>query len=121
RRPPAPGRVPRAPVADASASGPSRRPRREAHAHLFPPPLPAEEERGSQWELSGQDRHGLPGGLPGCGANEEWSMNEPERSRAIHFTEADAAIPGPGGERSIAFLQRGSLEVKLSRPLPPNR
>ena len=48
-------------------------------------------------------------------------MNEPERSRAIHFTEADAAIPGPGGERSLAFLRRGSLEVKLSRPLPPNQ
>ncbi len=48
-------------------------------------------------------------------------MSKLDHSRVIHFAEAQARIPGPGGERSISFLRRGSLDVKLSRPLPPNQ
>jgi mannose-6-phosphate isomerase-like protein (cupin superfamily) len=49
-------------------------------------------------------------------------MSTPDRSRVIHFAEARARIPGPGGERAITFLRRGSLDVKLSaQPLVPNR
>ncbi len=48
-------------------------------------------------------------------------MSKPDESRVIHFAEARARIPGPNGERSINFLRRGSLDVKLSRPLPPNQ
>ncbi len=42
-------------------------------------------------------------------------------SRVIHFAAAQADIPGPRGERSISLLRRGSLDVKFSRPLPPNQ
>jgi mannose-6-phosphate isomerase-like protein (cupin superfamily) len=48
-------------------------------------------------------------------------MNKPDESCVIHFAEAQAQIPGPNGERSINFLRRGSLDVNLSRPLPPNQ
>ena len=48
-------------------------------------------------------------------------MSKPDHTRVIRFAEAQAGIPGPGGERSISFLQRGSLDVKLSRPLAPNQ
>jgi len=48
-------------------------------------------------------------------------MSRPVRSRVIHFAEAQAGIPGPGGERSITLLERGSLDVRLSIPLPPNK
>jgi mannose-6-phosphate isomerase-like protein (cupin superfamily) len=47
-------------------------------------------------------------------------MSKPDESRVIHFAEAQARIPGPNGERSINFFRRGSLDVNLSRPLPPN-
>lgn len=30
-------------------------------------------------------------------------------------------MPGPAGEHSISLFRRGSLEVKLSRPVPPNQ
>ena len=48
-------------------------------------------------------------------------MSKPDESRVIHFAEAQARIPGPNGERSINFLRRGSLDVNLPRPLPPNQ
>src|SRR5215472_5237170 len=51
----------------------------------------------------------------------EASMSKPDKSRVIHFAEAQAHIPGPNGERSINFLRRGSLDVNLSGPLPPNQ
>ncbi len=47
-------------------------------------------------------------------------MSKPDHSRVIHFAEAQAGIPGPSGQRSISLLRHGSLDVKLSRPLPPN-
>ena len=49
-------------------------------------------------------------------------MSRPlERSRVIRFADAQSSIPGPAGERSVLVLQRGTLDVKLSFPLPPNR
>ncbi len=39
----------------------------------------------------------------------------------IHLTEAQARIPGPAGEHAISLLQRGTLNVKLSLPVPPNQ
>ena len=48
-------------------------------------------------------------------------MSTPDRSRVIHLVEARAGIPGPAGEHSVSFLQRGTLNVKLSLPVPPNQ
>ena len=48
-------------------------------------------------------------------------MSKPDRGRVIHFAEAQASIPGPDGQRALSLLRHGSLEVKLSRPLPPNQ
>lgn len=48
-------------------------------------------------------------------------MNRTERSGVIRFTDAQRSIPGPGGERSVLVLQRGTLDVKLSLPMPPNQ
>ena len=44
-----------------------------------------------------------------------------KRGRVIRLAEVEAAIPGPPGPNSAAFLQRGTLEVKFSYPLSPNR
>jgi mannose-6-phosphate isomerase-like protein (cupin superfamily) len=41
--------------------------------------------------------------------------------RVIRLGEVQAAIPGPPGPNSATFLQRGTLEVKFSYPLSPNR
>jgi len=43
-----------------------------------------------------------------------------ERSGVIRFREAQSGIPGPLGERSVLVLQRGTLDVRLSLPVPPN-
>jgi mannose-6-phosphate isomerase-like protein (cupin superfamily) len=48
-------------------------------------------------------------------------MSKPDRSRVIRLAEARAAIPGPAGEHSVSLLQRGTLNVKLSLPVPPNQ
>jgi mannose-6-phosphate isomerase-like protein (cupin superfamily) len=48
-------------------------------------------------------------------------MSKLDRSRVIRLDEAQAAIPGPGGEHSVSFLRRGTLNVKLSLPVPPNQ
>ena len=47
-------------------------------------------------------------------------MGEPERSCVIHLAEAQVAVPGPNGERSVSLLRRGTLEVKLAAPARPN-
>ncbi|HEU5237174.1 MAG TPA: cupin domain-containing protein [Pyrinomonadaceae bacterium] len=44
-----------------------------------------------------------------------------DRSRVIHLAEAEAAIPRALGEHAIGLFQRGTLSVKLSQPVPPNR
>jgi len=48
-------------------------------------------------------------------------MSKPDRSYVIHFAEAQGGIPGPAGEHSVSVLQRGTLNVKLSLPVPPNQ
>ena len=48
-------------------------------------------------------------------------MGNPVRSRVIHLGEAQGRIPGPAGEHSVSVLQRGSLNLKLSLPVPPNQ
>jgi mannose-6-phosphate isomerase-like protein (cupin superfamily) len=48
-------------------------------------------------------------------------MSKPVRSRVIRLAEAQARIPGPPGEHSVSLLQRGTLNVKLSLPVPPNQ
>jgi mannose-6-phosphate isomerase-like protein (cupin superfamily) len=44
-----------------------------------------------------------------------------DRSGVVRLAEARRRIPGPAGERAVAVLQRGSLDVALSLPLPPNQ
>jgi mannose-6-phosphate isomerase-like protein (cupin superfamily) len=48
-------------------------------------------------------------------------MNMSDRSGVIRFAEAQAFIPGPAGERAVAVLRRGSLDVVLGLPMPPNQ
>jgi mannose-6-phosphate isomerase-like protein (cupin superfamily) len=58
------------------------------------------------------------GKVPCARDGDEQARSQP----VIHLAEAEARIPGPSGERAIALLRRGSLDVKLSaRPLRPNR
>ena len=47
-------------------------------------------------------------------------MGNSDESRVIRFADAQACIPGANGERSVNFLRRDTLDVSLSRPLPPN-
>jgi mannose-6-phosphate isomerase-like protein (cupin superfamily) len=44
-----------------------------------------------------------------------------ERSRVIYLAAGQAAIPTAAGEHAIALFQHGTLTVKLSQPVPPNR
>jgi mannose-6-phosphate isomerase-like protein (cupin superfamily) len=48
-------------------------------------------------------------------------MNASDRSGVIRLADARALIPGPAGEHSASVLQRGTLDVKLSLPVRPNR
>ncbi len=48
-------------------------------------------------------------------------MSKPDRSCVIRLAQAQACIPGPAGEHSVSVLQRGTLDVKLSLPTPPNQ
>jgi mannose-6-phosphate isomerase-like protein (cupin superfamily) len=48
-------------------------------------------------------------------------MNEQTRSCVIHLADAQAAIPHALGEHAASLLQRGTLNIKLSQPVPPNR
>ena len=48
-------------------------------------------------------------------------MSQPDRSRVIHLAEARARIPGPAGEHAASLFERGTLSVKLSLPVHPNR
>jgi mannose-6-phosphate isomerase-like protein (cupin superfamily) len=47
-------------------------------------------------------------------------MDTTDRSGVIRLIEAEARIPGPAGERAVLVLQRGTLDIKLSIPIPPN-
>lgn len=48
-------------------------------------------------------------------------MDSIEHSGVIRLAEAEANIPSPSGERSTLVLKRGTLDVRLSIPLPPNQ
>lgn len=48
-------------------------------------------------------------------------MSNRDRSRVIHLADARGHIPGPAGEHSVRVLQRGTLNLKLSLPLAPNK
>jgi mannose-6-phosphate isomerase-like protein (cupin superfamily) len=48
-------------------------------------------------------------------------MDTTDRSGVICLAEAEAHIPGPAGERAVLILQRGTLDIKLSIPIPPNQ
>jgi mannose-6-phosphate isomerase-like protein (cupin superfamily) len=48
-------------------------------------------------------------------------VNPTARSSVIRLIDAERGIPGPAGERSILALKRGTLDVSLSLPLPPNQ
>jgi len=43
------------------------------------------------------------------------------RSHTFPLAEARGRIPGPAGEHAVSVLQRGSLHLKLSLPVRPNR
>jgi mannose-6-phosphate isomerase-like protein (cupin superfamily) len=47
-------------------------------------------------------------------------MDTTDRSGVIRLVDAAARIPGPAGERAVLVLQRGTLDIKLSIPIPPN-
>lgn len=48
-------------------------------------------------------------------------MDEGGRSGVIKLTDIAARIPGSAGERSALALRRGTLDIRLSVPEPPNR
>lgn len=41
--------------------------------------------------------------------------------RIFRFAQARARIPGPAGEHAVSLFEHGTLKVKLSCPVPPNR
>ena len=47
-------------------------------------------------------------------------MNKTDRSGVIRLAEAQKLIPTPAGERAALVLKRGTLDIKLSIPVPPN-
>jgi mannose-6-phosphate isomerase-like protein (cupin superfamily) len=51
---------------------------------------------------------------------EEGKMNSLIRSHVFRLAQVHASIPGPSGERSTLVLKRGTCDVKLARPIPPN-
>jgi mannose-6-phosphate isomerase-like protein (cupin superfamily) len=48
-------------------------------------------------------------------------MNVTDRSGVIRLAEAQMGIPDPAGARSVLVLRRGTLDVKLALPVPPNQ
>ena len=47
-------------------------------------------------------------------------MGEEARSRVVRLADAASRIPGPRGEHTVSLLRRGTLDVRLSRPVRPN-
>jgi mannose-6-phosphate isomerase-like protein (cupin superfamily) len=47
-------------------------------------------------------------------------MNNLVRSQVFRLAQIQASIPGPSGERSTLVLKRGTCDVKLALPVPPN-
>ena len=48
-------------------------------------------------------------------------MNPRDRSGVIRLVDARRRIPGPAGERATVVLHRGTLDVALGLPVPPNQ
>ena len=48
-------------------------------------------------------------------------MKKSERSGIYRLRDAESRIPGPAGEHAVSVLRRGTLDLKLSLPTPPNR
>jgi mannose-6-phosphate isomerase-like protein (cupin superfamily) len=48
-------------------------------------------------------------------------MDDAMRSGVIRLADYAAKVPTPEGERSVLALKRGTLDVRLSVPVPPNR
>jgi len=48
-------------------------------------------------------------------------MASHDRSRIIHLADALARLPTPAGEHALSLFAHGTLNVKLSRPAPPNQ
>lgn len=48
-------------------------------------------------------------------------MDDVMRSGVIRFADYTAKVPTAEGERSVLALKRGTLDVRLSVPVPPNR
>ena len=47
-------------------------------------------------------------------------MKPADYSGVVRFSDARKLIPTPAGERAVLALKRGTLDVKLSIPVPPN-
>ena len=47
-------------------------------------------------------------------------MDATDRGGVIRLVEAEARIPDPAGKRAVLVLQRGTLDIALSLPIPPN-
>jgi len=47
-------------------------------------------------------------------------VNSNLRSGVIRFADAAARIPTPAGERAVLVMKRGTADVMLSIPVPPN-
>jgi mannose-6-phosphate isomerase-like protein (cupin superfamily) len=48
-------------------------------------------------------------------------MDDAMHSGVIRLADYAVKIPTPEGERSVLALKRGTLDVRLSIPVPPNR
>ena len=48
-------------------------------------------------------------------------MHDAMRSGVIRLADYAVKVPTPEGERSVLALKRGTLDVRLSVPVPPNR
>jgi hypothetical protein len=48
-------------------------------------------------------------------------MDATDRGGVIRLVEAESCIPGLAGERAVLVLQRGTLDIRLSMPVPPNQ
>ena len=48
-------------------------------------------------------------------------MTEPVRSARIRLADARAQIPTPESGHSVTVLRHGTLNFKLSQPVPPNQ
>jgi mannose-6-phosphate isomerase-like protein (cupin superfamily) len=47
-------------------------------------------------------------------------MDATDRGGVIRLADIEAHIPGPAGERAALALKRGTLDIMLSVPVPPN-